>query len=56
MAIAELPILMMLIESAIYEVNVLASVLVCVDIYLVLLPHILAWSYPLLFSGGTTSV
>ena len=33
--------------AAIYAVNVVAAVLVCVDIYVDLLTHILAWRYPM---------
>ena len=39
--------------APIYAVNVAAAVLVFVDIYVVLLPHILSWSYSLLVSGNT---
>ena len=42
--------------APIYAVNVVAYILVCVNIYVVLLPHFLAWSYQLLVSGNTTSV
>ena len=40
----------------IYVVNVVAAVLFCVDIYVYLLPHILAWSYQLFVFGNPTLV
>ena len=40
----------------IYAVNVVADVMVCVDIYVVLLTHILSWIYPLFLSVNPTSV
>ena len=41
--------------SPIYAVNVVATLMVCVDIYVVLLPHILAWNYTLLVYGNNNS-
>ena len=38
--------------APIYAVNVVADVLVYVDIYVVMLPHIMAWSYPPLVYGN----
>ena len=40
----------------IYEENVVTAVLVCVGIYVVLLQHIMSWSYPLFVSDNPTSV
>ena len=42
--------------APIYAANAVAAVLVCVDIYAVLLQHILEYSYPLFVSGNPTSV
>ena len=42
--------------APIYVVNVVADVLVCVDVNVGLLPHIPAWRYQLLVFGNTTSV
>ena len=39
-----------------YAVNVVDTVMVCVNIYVVILTHILELRYPLLISGNTTSV
>ena len=40
----------------IYVVNVVASVLVCVDIYVGMVPHIPEWIYQLLIFGNTNLV
>ena len=40
----------------IYVLYVVATVLVCVGIFVVLLPPILEWSYPLFVFGHTISV
>ena len=42
--------------TPIYVVNIVATVLVYVDIYVGLLPHILVWNYPLLFFGNKNLV
>ena len=42
--------------TLIYVVNVVADVLVCVDIYVGLIPHISAWSYQMLVFGNHTLV
>ena len=42
--------------TPIYVVNIVAAVLVYVDIYVGLLPHILAWRYQLFVSNNPTSV
>ena len=40
----------------IYVVNFVTSLLVCVEIYVGMLPHILAWSYKLIIFGNPHSV
>ena len=42
--------------APIYVVNAVVAVLVCVGIYVVLLPHILAWRYPMFVSDNISSV
>ena len=42
--------------ARIYVVNVMAAVIICADIYVGLLPHILEWSYQLFVYGNPTSV
>ena len=42
--------------ATIYVVNVFDTVLFCIDTFVGLLPHILAWSYQMLTFGNTALV